>query len=232
MNNRYTILFLLFTLLSLLNARNWTNKEGEKIAAELVAVKEDHIIIRLDSNYKRYEVKIADLSTEDQLYLKNLQKGPEKLESVKASEPPFDFIKDVGKHLVDKKGRDYEKMDIYDKDYYLVYYSAHWCPPCRKFTPKLVELYDKRSKRGNFEVIFVSSDRSADAMEKYMQETDMNWAAVDFEKIKKTNAKRFAGNGIPCLVLLDNKGNVLSDSYINGKYVGPYKVLDDLEKKL
>ena len=39
--------------------------------------------------------------------------------------------------------------------------SAHWCPPCRGFTPKLVELYNtmKASGRDDFEFIFVSSDR-------------------------------------------------------------------------
>ena len=24
-----------------------------------------------------------------------------------------------------------------------IYFSAHWCPPCRGFTPKLVEWYGK-----------------------------------------------------------------------------------------
>ncbi|KAK0074992.1 hypothetical protein PV326_011971, partial [Microctonus aethiopoides] len=41
-----------------------------------------------------------------------------------------------------------------------VYFSAHWCPPCRAFTPQLVDTYQRIRERGqNFEVIFVSSDR-------------------------------------------------------------------------
>jgi nucleoredoxin len=43
----------------------------------------------------------------------------------------------------------------------LVYFSAHWCPPCRRFTPELVKFYnDLLLKRTDFEIIFASSDRS------------------------------------------------------------------------
>ncbi|KAK3933257.1 Nucleoredoxin [Frankliniella fusca] len=41
-----------------------------------------------------------------------------------------------------------------------VYFSAHWCPPCKAFTPQLVNTYNAVRERGHsFEVIFVSSDR-------------------------------------------------------------------------
>ncbi|KAJ1524214.1 hypothetical protein ONE63_010734 [Megalurothrips usitatus] len=41
-----------------------------------------------------------------------------------------------------------------------VYFSAHWCPPCKAFTPQLVATYNAVRERGhNFEVVFVSSDR-------------------------------------------------------------------------
>ena len=36
-----------------------------------------------------------------------------------------------------------------------IYFSAHWCPPCRSFTPNLVKFLDKNKK--NFEVVFVNS---------------------------------------------------------------------------
>ncbi|XP_052128314.1 nucleoredoxin-like [Frankliniella occidentalis] len=45
-----------------------------------------------------------------------------------------------------------------------VYFSAHWCPPCKAFTPQLVRTYNAVRERGiSFEVIFVSSDRSVSA---------------------------------------------------------------------
>jgi thioredoxin-like negative regulator of GroEL len=41
-----------------------------------------------------------------------------------------------------------------------VYFSAHWCPPCRQFTPQLASLYKQAKAAGRkFEVVFVSADR-------------------------------------------------------------------------
>ena len=42
-----------------------------------------------------------------------------------------------------------------------LYFSAHWCPPCRGFTPILAEVYGKISSSRDFEVVFCSSDRDA-----------------------------------------------------------------------
>merc|ERR1712224_750716 len=39
----------------------------------------------------------------------------------------------------------------------LVYFSAHWCPPCRGFTPVLSKAYSAYDQ-GDVEVVFVSSD--------------------------------------------------------------------------
>lgn len=111
-----------------------------------------------------------------------------------------------------------------------LYFSAHWCPPCRKFTPELVDFYNRVApQHPEFEIIFVSYDRSAFAMQTYMREANMPWPAIDFGKIpEKDEVKKYAGSGIPCLVLLDSTGKVLSDSYAGTEYLGPHKVLADM----
>jgi nucleoredoxin len=113
-----------------------------------------------------------------------------------------------------------------------LYFSGRWCPSCRKFTPELVDYYNRvAAAHPEFEVVFVSSDRSAPAMEEYMRDTKMPWPAVKYEKIaEKEELKKYAGSGIPCLVLVDASGKVISDSYAGKTYLGPSKVLRDLDQ--
>ena len=112
-----------------------------------------------------------------------------------------------------------------------LYFSAHWCGPCRKFTPQLVEYYSRvKAQHPEFEIVFVSSDRSPLGMETYMRETQMPWPAVDFGKLAGKEAlKKYLGKGIPCLVVVDASGKVLADTYEGGKRLGPEKVLANLD---
>lgn len=52
---------------------------------------------------------------------------------------------------------------IKDKSHVLIYFSAHWCPPCRTFTPQLANAYEKCMGDKNFEIIFLSSDHDENA---------------------------------------------------------------------
>jgi nucleoredoxin len=114
-----------------------------------------------------------------------------------------------------------------------LYFSARWCGPCRKFTPELVEYYNRVTPaHPEFEIIFVSSDRSAPAMEAYMRDMQMPWPAVHFDKLaSKESLRAYAGSSIPCLVIIDAAtGQVVSDSYAGEQYLGPAKVLADLDR--
>ncbi|HEX8678368.1 MAG TPA: thioredoxin-like domain-containing protein, partial [Chthoniobacterales bacterium] len=113
-----------------------------------------------------------------------------------------------------------------------LYFSARWCGPCRKFTPQLVEFYNRvAAAHPEFEIVFVSNDRSGAAMESYMRDMQMPWPAISFAKIEqKLDLNKYAGDGIPCLVLIDASGKVVANSYEGGKYVGPSKVVSYLEQ--
>lgn len=61
-----------------------------------------------------------------------------------------------------------------------VYFSAHWCPPCRAFTPHLAKKYETWKKAGHpFEIIFVSSDRDQSSFDDYYKE--MPWLTVPYD---------------------------------------------------
>ena len=108
------------------------------------------------------------------------------------------------------------------KDKYLaLYFSAHWCPPCRAFTPKLSAAYTKlKALRSDVEFVFVSSDRDESAFKEYHD--TMSFCAIPFElrDAKAALSKLFDVRGIPTLVMLgpaDESGNrPLINSNIRG----------------
>jgi len=58
------------------------------------------------------------------------------------------------------------------------YFSAHWCPPCRAFTPELKKFYNE--VKGDVEVVFVSADRSKNDMDEYYKESHGQWLCAEF----------------------------------------------------
>jgi len=95
------------------------------------------------------------------------------------------------------------------KDIILVYFSAHWCPPCRMFTPMLKKFYDEHADKG-IELIFVSWDKSSEEMFDYMKEAHGDWFAFEHEsKVAKKLSKKFKVDGIPTLVALKSDGTVI-----------------------
>jgi len=94
-----------------------------------------------------------------------------------------------------------------------LYFSAHWCPPCRAFTPVLRQLYMDSLKKQGIEIIFVSSDRDQAAFNGYYG--DMPWLAIPFDNtdVRESLSSHFDVSGIPTMIVMDAKnGNVISAS--------------------
>jgi thiol-disulfide isomerase/thioredoxin len=138
----------------------------------------------------------------------------------------------AGRFLVMADGSAADTARIARQRFVLLYFSAHWCPPCRAYTPELVKFYNANRQGDRFDIIFVSWDHDATEMAAYMKDMAMPWPAVAYEHIADSGLKRFEGRGIPCLVLLGPDGKMLSHSYVNGTYVGPNAVISDLGKAL
>lgn len=121
-----------------------------------------------------------------------------------------------------------------------IYFSAHWCPPCKMFTPTLCETYrainDGEEQR--FEIVFVSSDQSKEAFQTYFSE--MPFLALPYDsELKDELSDYFEIEGIPTLIILDGDGNVITSSgraVVSGDEKGkkfpwhpePVEVLDQL----
>lgn len=99
-----------------------------------------------------------------------------------------------------------------------LYFSAHWCGPCRAFTPTLAEAYTKHLKAKGLEIIFVSSDRDAASFQEYYKE--MPWLALPNGDPRESKlSKRFGVSGIPSFVLVDASTGETINGNARGKIV-------------
>uniref|UniRef100_A0A804UCQ3 protein-disulfide reductase n=1 Tax=Zea mays TaxID=4577 RepID=A0A804UCQ3_MAIZE len=85
-----------------------------------------------------------------------------------------------------------------------LFFSAHWCRPCRSFTPTLLQAYTAlRSAGKSVEIIFVSLDRDEASFRDHFQ--GMSWLAVPFDAaglLRQKLCVRFAIERIPTLIPL------------------------------
>ena len=80
-----------------------------------------------------------------------------------------------------KNGTFFDHTQFGDTKIFILYFSAHWCPPCKKFTPILAKQYDlhlKQSGSSKSCIIFVSRDKSEKEQMDYMKESHGDWPAV------------------------------------------------------
>lgn len=218
------------------DARLWKDVQGKTMDAELIQVVDGSAQLKKPDGM-RFSFPIAKLSKEDQDYLKTLETAKD--ESTQAEIPELeatDLTTWLEQNLVSVKtervARD-KGSRIPQAEYIAFYFSSSWCPPCKKFTPKLVDFYNEHSTaHGNFEIIFVSSDHGKEAMEKHMIDYKMPWSAVEYGESKDRTVQKFSGKGIPCLVIANRQGDILHHTYVDGKYKGPAGVLKKLDQLL
>lgn len=127
-----------------------------------------------------------------------------------------------------KKLVNFTPGDRTEPKFYLIYYGAFWCPPCRSFSPRLLEAYRslKAAHGDDFEVIFVSSDNDTGEQVKYVAELGMPWPIVKLQATESISIlNRWKARGIPNLVAVTANGDLLYHSYVGTEYVGPNEVV-------
>ena len=133
-------------------------------------------------------------------------------EELRSKQKNFEFLSsEDGSLIVDKKNETVPLKQLQSADVVGLYFSAHWCGPCRGFTPQLAKLYNEcKDKKKSFEIVFVSSDRSEDEFKEYFEE--MPWCALSFKErtLKNTLSELYDVEGIPTLVLLTGNGELIS----------------------
>eukprot|EP00538_Stauroneis_constricta_P002755 CAMPEP_0119555464 /NCGR_PEP_ID=MMETSP1352-20130426/7667_1 /TAXON_ID=265584 /ORGANISM="Stauroneis constricta, Strain CCMP1120" /LENGTH=268 /DNA_ID=CAMNT_0007602227 /DNA_START=213 /DNA_END=1019 /DNA_ORIENTATION=- len=129
--------------------------------------------------------------------------------------PPMEAL--FGPDLLTKVGKPAEKTTalLEGKDLVCLYFSASWCPPCKKFSPILGEFYETCAKDGKVEIVYVSSDRSIPEFEEYYGK--MPFLAIPATdgaaQIKNNLSQLLKIQGIPTLIVLNVKtGEFVTDT--------------------
>jgi len=92
-----------------------------------------------------------------------------------------------------------------------LYFSAHWCPPCRQFTPEFSRIYNTLTSNNKpIAVVFVSADQDTEAFNEYYGEQP--WYAIPYDDQDRRDSlnEAFGIRSIPTLVVLDKEGQSIT----------------------
>ena len=92
----------------------------------------------------------------------------------------------------------------------LIDFWATWCGLCVNEMPNVVAAYNKYKDRG-FAIMGISLDEDKKALLKFTKEHKMEWPQYfDGKEWDNIIAKRFGVAFIPCMWLIDKKGNLVT----------------------
>ena len=114
----------------------------------------------------------------------------------------------LGKAKITDKDGNAVSMDSLKNKYIGLYFSGYWCSPCRKMTPILADIYNKRD---DFEVIWVTMDGSKSAADTYYKK--MPWVRLPYSEAKGLGRDLFNAvkqRYIPTLTMLDSNLNIIN----------------------
>ncbi|KAF8408258.1 hypothetical protein HHK36_007407 [Tetracentron sinense] len=111
--------------------------------------------------------------------------------------------------VIGKDGTTIPVLELVGKNI-LLYFSAHWCPPCRAFLPQLIKVYHQiKAKDDAFEVIFISSDKNQVSFDEFF--SSMPWLALPYgDERKKVLSRMLKVQGIPMAVAIGPTGRTIT----------------------
>jgi thiol-disulfide isomerase/thioredoxin len=119
-------------------------------------------------------------------------------------------------NLVKNGGKETISLDdaLGGKEFVLLYASAHWCGPCRQYTPQLVRWYQSLNQQyKTIEVIFLSADHDDNSFQSYFQ--SMPWLAVGFDDdTREQLMSHIKVTGIPRLCVLNSNGIIIEENAV------------------
>ena len=233
----------------------WTDLLGHKIEAEFLGKSGNYVSFK-KSDGSKYLMPLAKLIADDRARVLALTEegAPHKSAGAVASSPANEPLIGVatppaltrmatdalaGKLVTVKLGwtgygfTPFANDGLAQTKFIAFYYSAHWCPPCRLFTPGLVAAYKViKAAHPEFELIYVSSDKTENEMKTYMRESNMTWPGLRFGLPQTVFpiARPAHESGIPNLVFMTAEGKELATTFSKDGQYDPIRVLAEIKK--
>ena len=212
-------LFLYSTVWVSAETQTWTSTAGTTLEAELMEYA-NRIVVLKTAGGRKLTLPLAKLVPEDQVRITKWAEGQEQVQAKTQSASNSATGTDnqatlkggladlLPENLLDSHGKEVSRNKLAGKTVGF-YFSAHWCPPCRTFTPSLVKFRD--DNKDDFEIVFVSSDKSPQAQMGYMEETNMKWLTLPHRgKAANSLAGKYGVRGIPALIIVSPNGEIIT----------------------
>lgn len=135
--------------------------------------------------------------------------------------------------LHDSEGNEVDAASMLKGKHIGLYFSAHWCPPCRAFTPSLVKFHEENAAN-EFEIVFVSMDKSMGEKKKYIREMGMKWLTVPGAGTRTADAlaRKYETTGrLPVLIILAPDGAVVTPNGREDVMFSPETALNKWKEK-
>lgn len=92
----------------------------------------------------------------------------------------------------------------------VMFFGTTWCPACRSEMPIYRDLFDKYAKRG-LKFLYIDINESMDRVARFSKQNSFPYIVLVDEDGSVANEYNIIG--VPTMILLDSKGNIVSVSH-------------------
>jgi len=104
---------------------------------------------------------------------------------------------------------DFFNLNDFRGNYVLLDFWGTWCEPCKKITPKLIELYNEFKDQGLI-VVSIALDKNIMDAKKYIKKTGIKWINI-FQSFKDKYSiqSKYRIVEYPTFILINNSGKII-----------------------